>query len=154
MQPVINEEGNKKALEIAKRAEECGITTRFNEDPQVAVDTFKFYQNYPWFHPDTKELDRNVYATLIRECIHFEIETFASLLTMGMDVVLVFPTISLSYMYRSCRAVLKDKFPEKGLTDSFAEEFARVLVQEVYSFIREQLRLPEMSWVGVSAKML
>lgn len=154
MQPVISEEGNKKAIEISKKAQELGITTRFNDDPQVSVDTFKFYQQYPWFHPDTRDLDKNVYATLIRECIHFETETFASLLTMGMDVELVFPTISLSYMYRSCRAVLKDKFPERGLTDSFAEEFSRVLVQEVYSFIKDKLDLPEMNWVGVSAKML
>ncbi|TID29024.1 hypothetical protein CANINC_002172 [Pichia inconspicua] len=154
MQPVISEEGNKQALLISKRAEECGITRKFNEDPQVSVDTFKFYQQYSWFHPDTREVDKNVYATLIRECLHFEVETFAGLLTMGMDVAVVFPTITLSYMYRSCRAVLKDKFPEKGLTDSFAEEFARVLVQEVYSYLRDQLRLPEMNWVGASANML
>lgn len=151
MNPLIHEDGNKVAIEYAQKAQNSGVTTMFNEDAQKSVDTFKFYEKYTFFHPDSNENDKLVFATLVRECVHFEVETVASMLTFGLDLNLVYPKITLSYMNKSCRAILKDKYPDQGIDDAFAENFARDLVQEVYNFIKEKLGLPNMSWNGVSA---
>lgn len=154
MQPFIHQEGNSFAVQMAKKAQEQGITTMFNDDPQVPVDTFDFYKKYSFFHPDTNKDDTNAFATLIRECVHFEVETVASMLTFGLDLTLVYPQVTLSYMFKSCRALLKDKYASKGVDDAAAEIFARDLVKNVYDFIQPKLDLPAMKWEGVSAKML
>lgn len=154
MQPFIHEAGNSHAVELAKKAQEAGITTMFNEDPKVSVDTFDFYKKYTFFHPESNTADENAFATLVRECVHFEVETVASMLTFGLDLNVVYPQVTLSYMFRSCRAVLKDKYGDKGVDDTIAEEFARDLVQNVYAFIKGKLDLPAMKWEGVSANLL
>lgn len=148
MQPFIHEAGNQHAMKIAQKAQQLGISTRFNEDPQVSVDTFKLYEKYTFFHPDTDKNDANAFATLVRECIHFEIETIASMLTFGLDVQKVYPHIVISYIFRSCRGVLKDKYPQ--VDDKLAETFARDLVQSVYEFIQPKLELPVMNWQSAS----
>lgn len=154
MQPFIHEAGNSHAMEMAKKAQETGITTMFNDDPKVSVDTFDFYKKYTFFHPESNEEDAKAFATLVRECVHFEVETVASMLTFGLDLNLVYPQVTLSYMFRSCRALLKDKYADKGADEALAEQFARDLVQNVYAFIQGKLDLPTMKWEGVSANLL
>jgi hypothetical protein len=151
MQPLVHESGNNLAIEYAKKAYEAGLTTMFNDDPQKSVDTFDFYKKYTFFHPDTNKDDKNVFATLVRECVHFEVETVASMLTFGLDLNMVYPQVTLSYMNKSCRAILQDKYPNKGIDNAFAETFAKELVQQVYKFVQAKLQLPDMSWDGVSA---
>lgn len=154
MHPFIHESGNKHAVELAKKAEEAGLTTMFNTDPKVSVDTFDFYKKYDFFHPDTNKDDENAFATLVRECVHFEVETAASMLTFGLDLKLVYPQVIVSYMFKSCRASLKDRYKDKGVDDSVAEVFARDLVEQVYNFIKPKLDLPDMTWQGASANLL
>lgn len=154
MQPFIHQQGNGHAVELAKKAQQLGITTMFNDNPQVSVETFDFYKKYTFFHPDSNDDDAKAFATLVRECVHFEVETVASMLTFGLDLNLVYPQVTLSYMFRSCRSLLKDKYKDKGVDDVLAEQFARDLVENVYSFIRVKLDLPLMKWEGVSAKLL
>jgi hypothetical protein len=155
MNPFVHEAGNKVALEIAQKAQQSGLTTMFNDDPQVSVDTFKFYKNYNFWNesPESSNDDANAFATLVRECVHFEVETLASMLTFGLDLKLVYPQITLSYMFRSCRAVIADKYRDRqGAegTDVLAERFAKELVETVYGFVRSKLDTPAMSWEGVT----
>ncbi|GMM44480.1 hypothetical protein DAPK24_010550 [Pichia kluyveri] len=152
MQPFIHQSGNEFAINLAAKAKETGVTTMFNDDPQVSVDKFDFYKKYSFFHPDTNKDDANAFATLVRECVHFEVETVASMLTFGLDLNLVYPQITLSYIYRSCRSILRDKY--NNTDDAFAQEFARELVSQVYAFIKPKLDLPAMSWEGVEAKVI
>lgn len=155
MQPFVHPAGNDHALKLAQKAQQLGITTMFNDDPKVSVDTFDFYKNYTFFHPDTNEDDAKSFATLVRECIHFEVETAASMLTFGLDLNMVYPHITVSYMFRSCRGLIKDKYgKQEGVDDKLAEKFARDLVQNVYSFIKDKLELPEMHWEDAKATML
>ena len=152
MQPIIHESGNKKAVELAKKAQETGLTTMFNDDPKVSVGTFTFYSKYNFFSPKDSTEDANVFATLVRECVHFEVETVSSMLTFGLDLNLVFPQVTVSYMYKSCRAALKDKY---NIDDPFAEAFARDLVENVYNFIKSKMNLPDnMNWKEASANLL
>lgn len=154
MQPLVHQSGNEEAVHFAKKALDLGITSMFNDDPQVSVDTFDFYKKYTFFDPASNEEDKKAFATLVRECVHFEVETVASMLTFGLDINLVYPQVTLSYMYRSCRGLLKDKYGGKGVDDAMAETFARDLVQQVYSFLQKKLDLPNMKWEGVSANLL
>ncbi|KGK35236.1 hypothetical protein JL09_g5614 [Pichia kudriavzevii] len=151
MQPLVNPNGNAKALDIAQRAKQTGVTEMFNSDPQVSVDNFSFYNDYDFIHPDTTEIHKNAFATLVRECVHFEVETYASMLTFGFDLGHVYPTMVVSYMTNSCRAILKDKFNVED--NAIIESFAKRLVQEVYKFIQPKLDLPDMNW-NVSARSL
>lgn len=148
--PVLHQEGNKVALALAEKAQQTGLSTMFNDDPKVSVDNFNFYTHYSFWKedPSKNDDDANAFATLVRECVHFEVETLASMLTFGLDLQLVYPQITLSYMYKSCRAVLKDKYPSTD--DAMAEKFAKELVQTVYAFVRAKLDAPAMSWEGVS----
>ncbi|KAG0684168.1 hypothetical protein C6P40_001228 [Pichia californica] len=154
MQPFVHEAGNKHAVELAKKAEQTGLTTMFNNDPKVSVETFTFYKKYSFFHPDLNDDDANAFATLVRECVHFEVETVSSMLTFGLDLNLVFPQVTVSYMFRSCRASLKDRYKDKGVDDQIAEAFARDLVENVYNFIKPKMDLPDMKWQGASANLL
>lgn len=143
-QPLINEQGSANAQSLAERAEKSGIKSKFNNDPQVAIDTFPIFKRYNFFNPDSVEKDKNAFAGLIRMCVHFEIETMAFMQTMGFPVEQIFTSTVDKFMGQNTVDSLKDLYP--NIPISTFRELSKDIQKDVYCYLRQTLNLPKLAW--------
>lgn len=146
MQPLINEKGSKNAQDLAKLAESSGLKTKFNDDPKTSIEVFETYKNFDFLNPIENDKNLDVFAKLIRICVHFEIETMAFMQVMGFDVSTAYKTTVKNFMFKTTIDEYKDQFLKKEITEETFENFAKEISEDVYNYIKPQLSLPDIDW--------